>query len=107
MSNSTEDKDKKECLIISWKDLTHGALIRDLKRIRENKTGAWRSLRPIWNKEKCINCYRCWMFCPEAAIIVENEKVVGIDYDYCKGCGICAKECPEKVKAITMEREKK
>jgi Pyruvate/2-oxoacid:ferredoxin oxidoreductase delta subunit len=27
------------------------------------------------------------------------------DYDYCKGCGVCAEECP--VKAIRMELEKK
>ncbi|MEM2816748.1 MAG: 4Fe-4S binding protein, partial [Candidatus Bathyarchaeia archaeon] len=26
-----------------------------------------------------------------------------VDYDYCKGCGICANECP--VKAIAMQRE--
>jgi len=26
-----------------------------------------------------------------------------IDYDYCKGCGICAQECP--FKAISMVRE--
>jgi len=30
-----------------------------------------------------------------------------IDYKYCKGCGICAEECPPKVKAITMVREEK
>jgi len=27
------------------------------------------------------------------------------DYDYCKGCGICAEECP--VRAISMTPEKK
>jgi Pyruvate/2-oxoacid:ferredoxin oxidoreductase delta subunit len=28
---------------------------------------------------------------------------VKIDYDYCKGCGICAQECPAK--AIRMVAE--
>jgi Pyruvate/2-oxoacid:ferredoxin oxidoreductase delta subunit len=28
---------------------------------------------------------------------------VEIDYDYCKGCGVCANECPAK--AITMVEE--
>jgi Pyruvate/2-oxoacid:ferredoxin oxidoreductase delta subunit len=27
------------------------------------------------------------------------------NYDYCKGCGLCAEECP--VKCIKMEIEKK
>lgn len=97
----------KECIIVSWRELPCGALIKDLKKIKENKTGAWRTLRPIFIKEKCINCYRCWMYCPDAAIIIENEKVVGINYDYCKGCGICASECLEKVQAIIMKREEK
>ncbi len=105
--SSYSNEEKKECFIISWKNLTQGALIRDLKRIRENKTGSWRSLKPIWNKEKCINCYRCWMHCPDAAIIIKNDKVVGINYDYCKGCGICAHECPRKIQAIIMVREEK
>ena len=47
--------------------------------------------------------------CPDSAILVEDAKVVGIDLEHCKGCGICAAECPPKVKAIKMvlEREAK
>ncbi len=41
----------------------------------------------------CFECDNCWHFCPDAAVI---KKAGGytIDYDYCKGCGICAQECP-------------
>jgi pyruvate ferredoxin oxidoreductase delta subunit len=42
----------------------------------------------------------CWVFCPDGAIQIENGKVVGIDLDHCKGCGICAEECPRK--AVSM-----
>jgi Pyruvate/2-oxoacid:ferredoxin oxidoreductase delta subunit len=34
-----------------------------------------------------------------------KDDTVSIDYDYCKGYGICANVC--KVKAITMEQESK
>ncbi|MBN2464454.1 4Fe-4S binding protein [candidate division WOR-3 bacterium] len=91
----------------SWKELPCGAIIEDMKAVRENKTGAWRSVRPCWNKDKCIQCLNCWIFCPDAAVIVEDGKVTGINYDYCKGCGICANVCPTKVQAITMEEERK
>jgi pyruvate ferredoxin oxidoreductase delta subunit len=75
-------------------------------------TGSWRSVRPVWSKEKCINCLICWISCPDNSIkiiSVENgiTTVAGINYNHCKGCGICAKECPVKVKAIIMEQEKK
>ena len=75
-------------------------------------TGAWRTERPIYNPELCINCGMCWVFCPDDAIIWTPEKrasakdkdpVISINWDACKGCGICAKECPKQ--AYTMVRE--
>ena len=64
------------------------------------KTGAWRSQRPIFDSEKCIHCQICWIFCPDNCV---DRETAEIDYIYCKGCGICSKECPAG--AITMEPE--
>ncbi len=74
----------------------------------KNFTGTYRSgEKPVFNEETCINCFLCWVFCPENAIIVEIEKVSGINYDYCKGSGICVNECPVKHenKPLTMVKE--
>jgi pyruvate ferredoxin oxidoreductase delta subunit len=44
------------------------------------------------------------IFCPDGAIHWKPEKAdIEHDYNYCKGCGICANECP--VKAIEMKLE--
>lgn len=67
-----------------------------------NKTGVWRSMRPVIDMEKCISCMICWKFCPDACIIIEDDKPV-IDMDYCKGCGICAEECPRKAIRLVEE----
>ena len=68
----------------------------------ENKTGGWRTFRPIINYEKCVKCWTCWKFCPDIAIKIGDKGPV-IDYDFCKGCGVCANECP--VGAIEMVLE--
>ncbi len=70
-------------------------------------TGSWRADKPIFDKEKCINCYRCFIYCPDSAVTFdrETEEITGFDYLHCKGCGICAEVCPDKVKAITMVKE--
>ena len=65
-------------------------------------TGNWRTMRPVLDVKKCINCNTCWKFCPDVAIILGDTHVT-VNYDYCKGCGICAHECP--VKAFTMVKE--
>ncbi|MCR4423656.1 MAG: 4Fe-4S binding protein [candidate division WOR-3 bacterium] len=88
-----------------WRELPCGAIITDMAAVKENKTGAWRSKRPVWDKEKCKQCLMCWIYCPDSSIMVKEGKVIGINYEYCKGCGNCASICPAK--AITMEKERK
>jgi len=70
-----------------------------------NKTGAWRTIRPVVDEEKCIGCKICWKFCPDVAISMNEADKAVVNYDYCKGCGICAKECPKD--AISMIDEVK
>ena len=83
-------------------DLPQAAI--SLADTRYNKTGKWRSIKPVINLEQCSGCGICWKFCPDATITMVNGKP-HIDLDYCKGCGICIEECPLKV--IKDEEEKK
>ncbi|WP_062521079.1 NAD(P)-binding protein [Demequina silvatica] len=43
----------------------------------------------------CFECDNCYGMCPDDAIRKLGPGMrYEIDYDYCKGCGICAAECP-------------
>jgi len=87
-----------------WKSLPIGAVVLEPGSSLKYKTGDWRAFRPVVDSEKCVNCLFCWIYCPDSAI-VRREKWVEVNYDYCKGCGICAKECPKE--AIKMSEEQK
>lgn len=72
------------------------------------RTGSWRVERPIIDYARCTpakrrkdSCYLCWLYCPDGVISKELEPQ--IDLEYCKGCGICAQECPTG--AIRMVEE--
>ncbi|GMU21641.1 MAG: hypothetical protein AMXMBFR13_17330 [Phycisphaerae bacterium] len=65
--------------------------------------GEWRATRiPHFAKEYCITCGRCFIHCPDNAIMhamfdkasKDTTGVLGIDYDRCTACGICASVCP-------------
>ena len=66
----------------------------------------WRSLKPIFNRDFCIDCQYCWVFCPDTAIIARDKLMVGIDYEHCKGCGICVEVCPTNPKSLLMYKER-
>ena len=61
-----------------------------------------RTFRPVIDTEKCVKCLRCFLVCPDGAID-KSGAALEIDYDYCKGCGVCAKVCP--VPCIAMVDE--
>jgi pyruvate ferredoxin oxidoreductase delta subunit len=88
---------------IAWQELEIGAAVSETGSSREYKTGTWRSLRPVVNKTQCIRCGVCWLYCPDASIVRSEEGHFEADLDYCKGCGICARECP--VGCISMVGE--
>jgi pyruvate ferredoxin oxidoreductase delta subunit len=95
---------------------------------RITKTGAWRTFVPVVDHEKCIKCSLCEIYCPEGCIhqvhsgdveilekygyspeqiaaLPKDETIFVPDLNYCKGCSVCAHECPRK--AIEMVLEEK
>ena len=80
---------------------------------------------PCWAKENCIQCNQCAFVCPHAVIrpyLLEDDNdyentlnslfpkdkkyAIGISYEDCTGCGLCANICPGKngQKALVMEK---
>ncbi len=49
----------------------------------------------------CFECDNCYGVCPDNAVVkLGPGRRFEFNYDYCKGCGLCAAECP--CGAITM-----
>ena len=88
-----------------WKDIPLAGLIEEAGNSVGYMTGGWRAFRPVRDAEKCIHCMICWVFCPDSSILVKDEKMVGFDLDHCKGCGICAAQCPTDCIEMIEESE--
>jgi len=86
----------------SWKEIAPAGVCSKSSTLF--LTGDWKTYMPVRDLEKCTCCLLCVLFCPDGAILWKPEKAdIEIDNTYCKGCGICANECPTK--AITMKLE--
>ncbi len=87
---------------------------------------------PIWDPEICIDCARCALVCPHAAIRmkvlspesltdspasfqhkewtgdrgskVEKRMVIQVAPDDCTGCGVCVSICPAKSKEMVKHK---
>jgi pyruvate ferredoxin oxidoreductase delta subunit len=97
------EKSLGEKMKLPWRDMPPGGVMTVPGASAEYRTGDWRIQRkPVINHQKCVMCLMCWIFCPDVSIL-RTDKTVEVDYYHCKGCGVCANECP--VKAIDMVEE--
>ncbi len=67
---------------------------------------AIREAERCFNCGLCNQCDNCRLFCPDLAVRQEDSKRGRrIDYDYCKGCGICVVECPRNAMVLEEEQD--
>lgn len=60
-----------------------------------DETNALFEARRCLSCGNCFECDNCYGVCPDNAVIkLGPGKRFEFNYDYCKGCGICASECP-------------
>lgn len=125
LNNKTSDRTNTKMAKLTYKQIPLGGMIEKAGSSLDFKTGDWKVFKPCWDEKKCTHCMFCVVYCPDNCIPIANEekgenqnnpskKEINKDitnpkrketnFDYCKGCGICAKVCP--VKCIKMEEDK-
>ena len=69
-----------------------------------DETNALYEARRCLSCGNCFECDNCYGVCPDNAVIkLGPGKKFAFNYDFCKGCGVCAAECP--CGAIQMVQE--
>ena len=107
--------------LLGWDEVTQGSILEPFNgdateivyRKSEERTysnfnsytatvASWRVEKPIFNIDVCIDCQNCWVWCPDTSILSRDKQMLGIDYDHCKGCGVCAEVCPVSYTHLTL-----
>ncbi len=110
--------------LVGWEEVTQGSVLQSfdgnatgiaLKKQEERAysgynsytatVASWRIIKPVYNRDVCIDCQNCWVWCPDTSIISRDKQMLGIDYDHCKGCGVCVEVCPTNPKSLLMYGE--
>jgi 2-oxoacid:acceptor oxidoreductase delta subunit (pyruvate/2-ketoisovalerate family) len=69
-----------------------------------DETNALYEARRCLSCGNCFECDNCYGVCPDNAVIkLGPGERFRFNYDYCKGCGICAQECPCGAIAMVAE----
>ena len=69
-----------------------------------DETNALYEARRCLSCGNCFECDYCYGVCPDNSVIKHGPgKGFSFNYDFCKGCGICAAECPCGAIVMTPE----
>jgi 2-oxoacid:acceptor oxidoreductase delta subunit (pyruvate/2-ketoisovalerate family) len=69
----------------TFEEVTHGL----------DETNALYEARRCLSCGNCFECDNCYGICPDNAVIkLGPGNRFKFNYDFCKGCGLCAQECP-------------
>ncbi len=89
-----------------------GIVVNGGNTVMKDLTPSREGFIPVLDLNKCVHCGECDMVCPDYCFIWERriakngkpaQFLVGIDYQYCKGCLRCVEVC--KPRALTEHRE--
>lgn len=69
-----------------------------------NEARALAEARRCFSCGTCTACDTCLIFCPDMAIRRIDSGGYEVLLDYCKGCGLCARECPRGALVMVPER---
>ncbi len=76
----------------------------DEVKMRISASMALRESERCFHCGQCDNCDNCYLFCPDVSVLRDlRGGTREINYDYCKGCGVCVVECPRN--AMVLEEE--
>ncbi len=91
---------KKNQPIGGYINAAGNSTLKDLQVTRTGKV-------PVFNPKNCIDCAQCEIVCPDLCIVWQRGtdrkdpsktnvmNMMGIDYQYCKGCLKCVRACPK------------
>ncbi len=79
-----------------------------------DRNAGWRNKKPVISADACTGCLQCYLYCPDGAIYKTGlspaqarsgaATAVAVDYDFCKGCGVCVTVCSFDALAMVPER---
>lgn len=87
-----------------------GAIINPGNSVLKDNSASRKGVAPKFIKEICFNCGLCDMVCPDYCFVWDKKdgappSLLGIDYQYCKGCQKCVVACPVEALIPTAENE--
>ena len=78
-----------------------GTILDAGNSVVKNLSTSRQGFLPDYDAESCVHCGICDIVCPDLCFVWSEDaddkiavKLLGVDYNYCKGCLKCVDACP-------------